>query len=270
MTRPDDRTHADGGTAHEIGTARGLVELSHGALDIPIVGVAWEIFLRWLETVWEAGHHLALIGPTGEGKTTFAVSVLALRRWVIALDPKGEDETLSASGFVRITKLPLPRKIRNAIAEGKPARIIIGGSARTDAEERSLRSLMRDAVAMVRQQGGWTIYADEFQVLADMRMFNLGKPIEQLLVSARSNGTSVVTSFQAPAWVPRAATRQAWGVVIFSTRDRAMIKSIAESMGRDWHTLATIVDELPQFFAIFIPKSIHAPMILVHPPKVGP
>lgn len=244
--------------------------MTHPQSDsVKVIGVPWEIFLRWLSDTWEPGQHFALIGPTGEGKTTFAVGVLQLRKWVLALDPKGEDETLSASGFVRVTKLPLPRKIRNDIAEGKPARIIVGGAARTDAEERALRSLMRDAVAMVRQQGGWTIYADEFQILADLRMFGLGKPVEQLLVSARSKGTSVVTSFQAPAWVPRAATRQAWGVAIFSTRDRSMIKNVAESMGRDWRVLAEIVDQLPQYFVLVIPKSIHAPMILVHPPKVG-
>src|SRR6185369_4692107 len=214
--------------------------------EVQLVGVDWPIFLRWMEDVWEPGHHFALIGPTGEGKSTFAVGLLQTRKWVLALDAKGEDETLSASGFVRITKLPLPRKIRNAIAEGEPARIIVGGAAGTDAEERALRDLMRRAVAMVRQQGGWTIYADEFQILADLRMFNLGKAVERLLVGARSKGTSVVTSFQAPAWVPRAATRQTWGVALFSTRDRAMSKSVAESMGRDWRVITEIVDQLPQ------------------------
>lgn len=236
---------------------------------VRIVGVPWEIFLQWLSDTWEPGQHFALVGPTGEGKTTFAVGILNLRKWVLALDPKGEDDTLTASGFTRITKLPLPRKIRNDIAEGKPARLIIGGAARNDAEERALHKLMREAVAMVRQQGGWTIYADEFQILADLRMFNLGKPIEQLLISARKNRTSVVTAYQAPAWVPKAATRQAWGVAIFPTRDRAMIKSIAESMGRPWDELQAAIDELPQYHIIVIPKSIHAPMVLVHPPKVA-
>jgi len=187
----------------------------------------------------------------------------------MALDPKGEDDTLTASGFIRVTEFPLPRKIRNDIADGKPARLIIGGSARNDAEEAHLRELMRKAVAMARQQGGWTLYVDEFQVLADLRMFNLGKPVEQLLITARKNRTSVVTSYQAPAWVPRAATRQAWGVAIFPTRDRGMIKSVAESMGRPWHELEKIIDMLPQFHAIVIPRSIHAPMVLVHPPKIG-
>lgn len=234
-----------------------------------IVGATWGVFLAWLKDTWEPGKHFALVGPTGEGKTTFAVGILNQRKWVIALDPKGEDETLESSGFVRITSLPLPRKIRNDIAEGKPARLIIGGSSRSEDEQRALRELMRRAVEMVRQQGGWTIYADEFQILADLRMFGLGKQIEQLLIAARKERTSVVTAYQAPAWVPRAATRQAWGCAVFPTRDTAMIKSVAESMGRPWRQVEEAVHLLPEYHALVIPKKIHAPMVLVHPPKVG-
>lgn len=234
-----------------------------------VISVEWSIFLRWLETVWEPGKHFALVGPTGEGKTTFAVGILSLRKWVMALDAKGEDQTLAASGFTRITKFPLPRSIRNDIAEGKPAKLIIGGPTTSDAEERYLRRLLADAVSMVRHQGGWTLYADEFQILADLRMFALGKPIEQGLVSARAKGTSIVTSYQAPAWVPRAATRQAWGVAVWPTRDLGMIKSIAESMGRDWRELMEVVHLLPEFHCVVIPKKLQHPLIITHPPKVA-
>jgi hypothetical protein len=236
---------------------------------VQVIGVDFPIFLAWLKDTWTPGKHFALCGPTGEGKTTFAVHALQARKWVMALDPKGEDDTLEASGFVRVTKLPLPRKIRNDISEGKPARIILGGSARTDAEERALRELMRRGIAMVRQQGGWTIYADEFQILADLRMFNLGKPIEQLLIAARKNRTSVMTSFQAPAWVPKASTRQAAFVALWPTRDRNMIKAVAEATGRPWHELEAAVDVLPPYYVLVIPSSIHAPIVLVHPPELG-
>lgn len=237
--------------------------------DVSVVGVPWPTFLAWLHDTWEPGQHFALIGPTGEGKTTFAVGILQQRKWVLALDPKGEDDTLSASGFERITSLPLPRRIRNNIAEGKPARLIIGGSNRSEEEQKALRRLMARAVAMVREQGGWTIYADEFQILSDLRMYGLGKPIEELLISARTRRTSVVTAYQAPAWVPRAATRQAWGTAIWPTRDRGMIKSVAESMGRTWQDLVAAVDLLPPYHVLVIPKSIHAPMVITHPPKVN-
>jgi hypothetical protein len=234
-----------------------------------IVGVPWAVFLAWLAQAWEPGQHMAVIGPTGEGKTTFVVGILGLRQWVIALDPKGEDETLAASGYMRVTHLPLPGDIRNRIAEGQPARLIIGGPSRTDAERIALRNLMAKAVKMVREQGGWTLYVDEFQILSDVRMFGLGKPIEELLISARRNRTSVITSFQAPAWVPRAATRQAWGTLLLPTRDVNMIKAVAETMGRGWQELMSAVQQLPQYHGLFIPKSIHAPMILVSPPKIN-
>lgn len=234
-----------------------------------VVSLEWGIFLRWLESNWEPGEHFALIGPTGEGKTTFAVGILSLRKWIMALDAKGEDSTLAASGFQRILKFPLPRKVRDDVAEGKPARLIIGGPTTSLQEEKQLRALLGQAVQMVRHQGGWTLYADEFQILSDLRMFGLGKPIEQGLVSARDKGTSIVTSFQAPAWVPKASTRQATLVAMWPTRDRAMIKSVAESMGRDWRELESIVDELPQYHPVVIPKSIFDPYILTHPPAVN-
>jgi len=234
-----------------------------------VVSLHWPIFLRWLETNWEPGEHFALVGPTGEGKSTFAVGILQLRKWIMALDAKGEDETLAASQFQRILKFPLPRKIRNDIAEGKPARLIIGGPTTSLAEEKALRSLLAQAVAMVRHQGGWTLYADEFQVLADLRMFGLGKAIEQGLISARSKGTSIVTSFQAPAWVPKASTRQATLVAVWPTRDRSMVKSVAESMGRDWQELLAIIEELPPYHCVVIPKSIHDPYIITHAPRIN-
>lgn len=235
-----------------------------------IVAVEFGHFLRWLKASWQPGQHFALCGPTGEGKSTFAVHALKQRKWVMALDAKGEDDTLESSGFVRVTSFPLPRRIRNDIAEGMAAQLIIGGSARNNNEERALRRLMEKAIAEVRQQGGWTVYADEFQVLADLRMFGLGKPIEQLLITARKNRTSVMTSFQAPAWVPKAATRQSSFIAVWPTRDASMIKNVAEAAGRPWRELQAAIEQLPKYFVIIIPSNIHEPMLIVHPPATVP
>lgn len=248
--------------------ADGRPRIDGGAL---VVGLPWEQFLRYMRWSWKPGQHIAMIGPTGEGKSTFAVGLLGIRRWVFALDPKGEDDTLTASGFERITSLPAQHAgllgrlshweqarqwdhIHNRIAAGLPVRLILGGPSRTDEQDLANQDLMRRSFAYVREAGGWTVYVDEFELVSSQRQFNQGRAVERMLITARRDGTSVVTSFQAPAWVSRHATRQSRFAVVWPTGDRDMIQVIARSMGRDWRQLAAAVDELPPFHVLVVPR----------------
>lgn len=226
-----------------------------------------------LPSGWKPGQHAALIGPTGEGKSTHAVGMLGLRKWVVALDPKGEDETLKASGYERVLKMPPPRRqdhqIWKRVQDGQPVGLVVGFEPRTDDEDREMHKLMRDGVNWTRRTRGWTFYIDEFELLSSQRMFHLGPDIERMLITARRAGTSMLTSFQAPAWVSKHATRQASFAVLWPTRSREMIKTVAESMGRDWRMLAAAVDELEPFHSLTIPKQIRRPMVITSAPKIS-
>ena len=253
----------------------------------PITAQHWDEHLAWMKDHWQPGQHIASIGPTGEGKTTYNVGLLGVRKFVLALDPKGKDETLSASGYVRVASLPplgglakiryRPTKdgrawedIYRRIDDGRPASVIVGGDARNAAEDERLVKLMGEAIAYARHSRGWTLYVDEFELLSSQRMFRLGPPVERMLISARHARTSIVTSFQAAAWVSKHATRQARFAVMYPTGDRKMIQAVAESMGRDWRQLAEAVDELPKFYCLVIPRGKNGgPMMLVSAPKVG-
>jgi hypothetical protein len=247
----------------------------------PVVTLPWDTFLEFMGDRWEPGQHVANIGPTGEGKTTVNVGLLDTRKYVLCLDPKGEDDTLEQSGWVRVTAVPGERmrygsanrkawnKIHQDIAEGKPARVIIGGPADNEDEDARLVELMRRGIAYARYARGWTLYVDEFELMSSQRMFRLGPPVERMLISARRARTSIVTSFQAAAWVSKHATRQARYTFMYSTGDRGMIKNVAESMGRDWRELGEAVDELPKFYLLVIPRGRNGgPMILTTAPKL--
>lgn len=256
------------------------------AEDMSVVGLPFPQFQRYLAWAWKPGQHMALIGPTGEGKTTFAAGCLATRKWVLALDPKGEDETLTDSGFQRVAALPTDYRgplwrarhwsagrqwdrIDQAIAEGRPVRLILGGAARTEAQDNRNQALMRRAFGYAREAGGWTVYVDEFELISSQRMFRLGPQVERMLISARRDGSSVVTSFQAAAWVSKHATRQARFAAIWPTGDRGMIKNVGESMGRDWKQLARAVDELPAYHVLVIPRGkTGGPLICTSAPKL--
>jgi hypothetical protein len=237
-----------------------------------------------LPAPWKPGGHWALIGPTGEGKSTFAVGLLEGRKWVLSLDPKGEDETLESSGYERVTSMPPPRDrfawlpwrdpspgtdewIWDQVDKGLPVGLIAGFEAMTDEEDLALHQLMKDTVTWCRRTRGWTLYVDEFELLSSQRMFRLGPDIERMLITARRAGTSVVTSFQAAAWVSKHATRQASFTSLWPTRDRDMIESVAKAMGRDWKMVGQAVDELPPYHTLTIPKQIRMPMLVTMAPK---
>jgi hypothetical protein len=268
--------------------------------DTQVVYLPWDAYLQWLSgklrtagTSWgetvklgsplAPGQHMALIGPTGCAKTTHAVGVLdTCRKYVMALDPKGEDETLTSSGYVRVKELPRRgwrgllgedqktwRQIQKRIDNGQDARVLIGGGSRTDDQDVALQHLMRDAVTYSRHSGGWTLYIDEFELLSSQRMFKLGPLIERMLITARRDRTSVITTFQAPAWVSKHATRQARYAVIWP-QDADMIRNIARGMSRNWRGVAEAVDELPEWHTLTIPRGkLSGPMIITSAPRLG-
>lgn len=219
---------------------------------------------------WNPGNHFALLGKTREGKTNFAVWILGeCRTMVLALDPKGGDESLSNSGWPRITEVPPPGKIQDQMARKIPTRLIVGiENTRTAKADLANRKLMGEAIEYVRQAGGFGMYVDEHQIISDQRMFNLGPAIARAAISAARDGVSVVASMQYLTWVEKAPTRQASLIAICRTKDRNMVKLGAEVAGRDWQTLAAVIDELPKYHWAVIPDELRAPIVVVKPPKV--
>lgn len=234
--------------------------------------LAWSDFRDWFGTVWRPGEHVAVIAPTGAGKTTFVSPLLNDRRYVLALDPKGGDSTLSGLGFPRLTTWPGDKKMSSMIDEneknGEPSRYIVGGKARTLAEQGQLRDTLKGALDSAWSMGGWTVYADELQILTDRRMMNLQSECDRMLVAARDRGVSFVSSYQAPAWVTPHASRQATWVAVSYTRDAAVVDRLAEILGRPKPEIRGALQGLDRFSWLVVGRDPREPYRVTIPDEM--
>lgn len=237
-----------------------------------VEGLEWDEFLEWFGPEFKPGQHMAIIAPTGSGKTTFLCGVLGLRRYVLAFDPKGGDETLAATGYPRLPSWPPPRKVYRDIANGKPARFRVGPMVETREDLPRLKAVHKAALGGVFDQKGWTVAIDEFQIMAHPRMMNLGTEAETLLISARSKKISVITLFQAPRWVPRAAADQADWVAVALTRDIDVVNRLAEMLGRPKAEVRGAVAGLGrrEFSWLVAGKNPRSPLVVTIPDEVRP
>jgi hypothetical protein len=246
-----------------------------------IEAVAWPALMRRLRRDWQPGQHMAMVAPTGQGKTTALCSLLndTGRKFELAFDAKGGDSTLAALGWPRVSKVPPPkpwwhlwyRDPYERMAEGEPYRRIVGRIAYTwDDLDRRLPAELRASLNRVFEVGGFTVAIDEFQIVADRRLMDLGTEVERLLIAARDKGVSVVVLFQAPRNVPRAGVDQCAYVWIALTRDRDVVERIAEICGRSTAEIEGAIQGLGsrEYAWMIAPNNPRKPIIVTIPPYI--
>ncbi len=238
-----------------------------------VEAMSWKSFQAWFPKVWQPGDHVALVGPTGTGKTTMACGILPLRRYVLAFDPKSGDSTLATlkrHGFERCTSWPPPRDVRRRVEKGEPARLLVGPVVRSREDLPKQKATFAKALDGAFDEGGWSVYVDELQLMADRRMLGLTTSVERILVAARDRGVSMITSFQRPANVPRSASDQASWIAVWYTRDIDVVNRLAEMVGRPKAEIRGALKGLDRYCWLIVGRDPREPLIVTKPDKISP
>jgi hypothetical protein len=231
-----------------------------------IVAKSWDDFLEDFAIDWEPGQHVAMVGPTGTGKTTVLCALLdRCRSFVLGFDPKGGDETFAKTGFPRLTQWPPPSRDYDRMARREPVKYLVGPKTRRRRDRPALIDMQERALEGAWDDGGWTVAIDELQIAADK--MGQADSIDELLIAARTRKVSVVSLFQRPAEVPRAAYQMASWIFLGLTLDTDTINRLAEIVGRPRYEIRGAVNGLAKvdYSWLVVPNNPRRPMILTLP-----
>jgi len=223
--------------------------------------VAWAEFRRRL--AWRQGEHVTLLGPTGTGKTTLATQLLDMRRFVVAIGTKPQDDTLRYlrrhAGFKLYKELPV------SIPKGEDARAIVWPKMRTldRARKRQLAGVVRQTLDRAYTAGGWTIFVDELYFAA--RTLRLADELSDIWSQGRSNFVSLIGCSQRPRNIPLDAYSAASHVFLWRNSDRYDVKRLSELNGVNTDIIRAIVPKLARHDVLYVSTRTGAMVITVAP-----
>jgi len=208
--------------------------------------VPWEDFGNYF--AWRQDEHVALIGPTGAGKTTLALNLLPLRTYVTVLATKPRDETLDrfSKSHDYVTLKTWKHKLS---AEKYPRRILWPDSRSLYAAEAQRREF-QTAMASIYDQGSWCTYVDEGWILSQpLRMQN---ELKTFLLQGRSMDLSLVLATQRPAWIPVEVYDQSTHLFFWRDNDETNLSRISGVSFGSSALIQRIVSQLERHEVLYI------------------
>jgi energy-coupling factor transporter ATP-binding protein EcfA2 len=223
--------------------------------------VSWSRLYGYLRAEFRQGDHVAIIGPTGTGKTHLALEVAELRSHVIVVACKPDDPLIDdARGrgywLVPTDQLEIPmveRADRRGMRPLHPR--VIYWPRLSERERRRLpkhrvmevekahqRPRVGSAIGYVRNEKHWALVIDEGTwVCRDLR---LQRDIDSALFQFRSLNASVIVLGQRPSWMGRYVLSSPTHLFLFSTNDGDDRKALGDVSGVDTRLVAELVSRL--------------------------
>lgn len=201
------------------------------------------------------GQHIAIIGPTGQGKTVLQENIIPLFPFVAVFATKPADKNIDRlidrHGYVRVASwLPL-----NPI--DAPRRVVWPDARDIDADELQ-KQVFQSAIKKIFREGGrpkhdpigWAIAIDELWYFTNV--LNLKKEIKMLLLQGRSLGISLIGATQRPAWVPLEIYDQSTHLFFFRDNDSTNLDRAANLGLADKSVVRDIVRNLDEHQVLYV------------------
>ena len=224
-------------------------------LELEAPYVPWSTVYGHLRREFRQGDHVAIIGPTGSGKTHIAFPVAELRSHTIVVACKPKDELVTdalARGYwlVPTDELEVP------YVDGRPlhSRVVywprlkertrrkLPQEAVLRAEKAHQRPRVGAALGYVRNEGHWSIVLDEGTWVC--RDLNLQRDVDSALFQFRSLRSSIIILGQRPSWMGRYVLSSPTHLFLFNTNDGDDRKALGNVSGVDSKLVAELVARL--------------------------
>lgn len=205
----------------------------------------WADFKR--QFIWNQGEHVAIVGPTGAGKTTLVRELLPYRKASLILGTKIDDpqyHNLIKSGFKRVQTV---RDIRPG-----EHKILLWPKQGKDILETEViqKKAIREALNAVIRQKAWTVVFDEAKYISEH--LGLKRELTFCLEQLRSIKSTIICGVQRPTWIPPSTLPNSTHVFIWKTTDINDARKLAEIGGVDAHDVRDVARSLDDFEFLYI------------------
>ena len=220
------------------------IRMARGAVTAP--RIPWDEFIVHY-FAWEFGEHVALIGPTGQGKTNLLTNLLPLHPYVCVFATKPRDATMQRlimhGGYY-------PLKRWHSLDPDKYPRRVLWPDATSLDSNTEQTNVFHNAFERIYREGAWTVAIDELWYVANI--LHLSLDVKMYLLQARALGISVLLATQRPAWVPLEVYDQSTHLFFFRDNDENNLRRLSGISFRSADLIRLIVADLDRFEVLYV------------------
>lgn len=180
---------------------------SSGNVDVNRMApqINWDEFYEFFQNDWRQGQHIAIIAPTDTGKTTLALWILPIMKYIVVLATKPRDKTLDKlldkkSKLSHIVgNFTLFKSWKRGSPKKTPKRLLWPDAKQLYAAGVQQKEFQA-ALQQIYADGGWCVYFDELWFMSSV--LKLEQEVRIYLQQSRSNYITLIVSSQRPSRIP--------------------------------------------------------------------